>query len=266
MTRPPLNAVRRRVRRAVVRMAHRAHASHVGSALSMVDILCVLYWRILRIDPRRPGRADRDRFLLSKAHGSSALYAVLAERGFFPARLLDGYALDGGRLPGHLDRDAAPGIEISAGSLGHGLPIGVGLALALERAGRRARVVVLLGDGECNEGSVWEAAMLAATLRLKHLTAVVDANRLQGFGRTHEIMGQDNLAARWRAFGWTAIAADGHDVDALTDALRAPQAGPKVVIAHTVKGKGVSFMEDRLEWHYRSPTDAQFEQAMKELA
>lgn len=259
-------AVIRGIRRSVVHMAHYSKSSHVGSALSMVEILYVLYFKILRVDPRAPLAPDRDRFLLSKAHGSSALYAILAQRGFFSAALLDKYAVDNGALPGHLDKAVVPGVEMSGGSLGHGLPIGVGMALANARAKNPGRVFVVLGDGECNEGSVWEAIMLAATLRLTNLTAIVDFNRLQGFGRTHEVIDQRNLAERWKAFGWQVHEVDGHNPAELMHAFQAEQGAPKVVIAHTVKGKGVSFMEDRLEWHYKSPNDDQYAQAMKELA
>ncbi|MDG0811185.1 thiamine pyrophosphate-dependent enzyme [Cohnella rhizosphaerae] len=179
--------------------------------------------------------------------------------------MLDGYYVDGGSLPGHLDKDAVPGIEASAGSLGHGLSIGLGMALANRQTGNPGRVYVLVGDGECNEGSIWEAAMLAAHLRLGGLTVIVDFNKLQGFGRTNEVIDQSNLSDRWRVFGWEAHEVDGHDADELERVLRLPQTGPKAIIAHTVKGKGVSFMEDRLEWHYRSPDDAQKSLAISEL-
>lgn len=255
------------IRRQVVQMTARSKSSHVGTCLSIVDALAVLYWRVLRIDPAAPTAPDRDRFLLSKAHGSAALYATLAARGFFPTEWLDGYYVDGGRLPGHLDKDAAPGVENSGGSLGHGLPLGVGMALAQKRAGAGARTYVLVGDGECNEGSVWEAAMLAPQLALANLTVLIDYNKIQSLGRTDEIIDQRNMVQRWGAFGWDAVELDGHDLSALEAALtRAPDRRPRALVLHTVKGKGVSFMEDKLLWHYRSANDAELKQALEELA
>ncbi len=254
-----------RIRRSIIEMTHTANASHVGACLSIADMLAVLYFDILKIDPARPDWQDRDRFILSKGHGSAALYAALAERGFFPAERLGRYHVDGGLLPGHLDRDTVPGVEASTGSLGHGLSIGVGMAIANRRSRNPGRVFVLLGDGECNEGSVWEAVMLAATLRLDNLTALVDYNRFQAFGRTNEVIDQSNMTERWKAFGWETHDVDGHRIDCLREVLLAPQQGPKAVIAHTVKGKGVSFMEDRLEWHYKSPDRDQRACALREL-
>jgi transketolase len=253
------------IKKSILHMTHYSKSSHVGSCLSIVEILYTLYFRILRVDPCNPGLNERDIFILSKGHGSAALYATLAERGFFPLEYLDRYYVDGGLLPGHLDREAVPGIEVSSGSLGHGLSIGIGMAIANRTVHNPGRVFVLLGDGECNEGSVWEAVMLAATLKLDNLTAIVDFNKLQSFGRCNEVIDQNNLAARWSAFGWDAHDVDGHNVAVLERLLSAPQHGPKAIIAHTVKGKSVSFMEDRLEWHYKSPNDEQYDQALKEL-
>lgn len=253
------------LKKSIIHMTHYSYSSHVGSCLSIADILYVLYFKVLNVDPADPHKTDRDRFILSKGHGSAALYATLAEKGFFPKKQLDRFYIDNGILPGHLDRDAVPGIEVSAGSLGHGLSIGVGFAVANQRSNNPGRTVVLLGDGECNEGSVWEAVMLASTLRLDNLTAIVDYNKLQSFGRTNEVINQENMAERWRAFGWDVREVDGHDHDALHAVFTSPQNGPKVVIAHTIKGKGVSFMEDRLEWHYKSPNDEQCTQAIREL-
>lgn len=254
-----LEETARRVRRRVLGMAFKSQSSHVGAALSIVEILVSLYFEILRTDPARPLERNRDRLVLSKAHGSAALYAVLAERGFFPASRLEEYYADGGSLPGHLDRSSAPGVEFSAGSLGHGLPAALGMAIP-----RRGRVFAVVGDGECNEGSVWEAAMLASHLKLDNLTVIIDYNKIQSFGRTDEVI-ESNLQERWRAFGWDARRIDGHSFEELLGALRAPQSGPKAVIADTVKGKGVSYMEDKLEWHYRSPDKEQYEAALEEL-
>lgn len=253
------------IRKSIIHMTHYSGSSHVGSCLSIVDILHVLYFKVLHIDPQAPDKQDRDKFILSKGHGSAALYATLAERGFFPKRYLDRFYVDDGILPGHLDMEAVPGVEISSGALGHGLSIGVGMAIANRAARNSGKVYVLLGDGECNEGSVWEAVMLASTLCLPNLSAIVDYNKLQGFGRTNEIINQENMAERWRSFNWEVHEIDGHHPGEIEEAFRHPQNGPKVVIAHTVKGKGISFMEDRLEWHYKSPDDRQMKQAIDEL-
>lgn len=256
---------RKNIKKSIVHMKHYSYSSHAGTCLSIADILYLLYFKVLNIDPADTKKEDRDKFILSKAHGSAALYATLAERGFFPKTHLDKFYIDGGVLPGHLAIDSVPGIEISAGSLGHGLSIGVGMAVANRQSHNPGRIYVLLGDGECNEGSVWEAVMLASTLQLANLTAIVDYNKLQSFGRTNEVIDQKNMADRWKCFGWETYEVDGHNIDELEKIFKREQAGPKVVIAHTVKGKGVSFMEDRLEWHYKSPNDEQYLQAIKEL-
>ncbi|GMK42113.1 hypothetical protein PCCS19_51720 [Paenibacillus sp. CCS19] len=255
------------VRRAIVTMAYRSGSSHVGAALSAADMLLALYFHIVRVDPNRPDAPERDKLVFSKAHASTALYAVLAERGFFPRSVLDSYSIDGGQLPGHLDRRSAPGIDVSAGSLGHGLSIGAGLALADRQAGRSGRTYVVLGDGECNEGSIWEAALVAASLKLDHLAAVVDCNGWQGFDRTEPLSPYDSLADKWRSFGWEAEEVDGHDAKALVQALdrRGQEGRPRVVLARTVKGYGVDFMADTLEWHYKSPNTAQWQEAVEQL-
>jgi len=253
------------IKKSVISMTHRSKSSHVGSCLSACDILYTLYFKILNVDPNDPQKNDRDKFILSKGHASAALYATLAERGFYARSLLDGFYIDGGTLPGHLDMKAVPGVEASAGSLGHGLSIGVGMAIANKCSRNPGKIYVLVGDGECNEGAIWEAVMLAATLKLDNITTIVDYNKLQGFGRTHEVINQLNMAERWKVFGWDVHEVDGHNVVELEKAFRLPQSGPKALVAHTVKGKGVCFMEDRLEWHYKSPDDMQCDKALKEL-
>ncbi|MEC0370787.1 transketolase [Paenibacillus chibensis] len=253
------------IRKSIIHMVHYSKSSHVGTCLSIVDILTVLYFSVLNIDPQRPSKKDRDRFILSKGHGSAALYATLAERGFFPKAYLDKYYIDGGILPGHLDMEAVPGIETSAGSLGHGLSIGIGMAIANKQSNNPGHIYVLLGDGECNEGSVWEAVMLATTLKLNNITVIIDYNKLQSFGRTNEVINQENMADRWSAFGWQTYEVDGHNMEELELIFNLEQTGPKAVIAHTTKGKGVSYMEDKLEWHYKSPNDEQYITAMREL-
>lgn len=253
------------IRKSIVHMCHYSKSSHVGTCLSMVDILYVLYYKIMHIDPSNPTMAGRDKFILSKGHGGAALYATLAERGYFPKAYLDRYYVDGGLLPGHLDREAVPGVEVSAGSLGHGLSIGIGMAIANQLDEDQGHIYVLVGDGECNEGSIWEAVMLASTLKLQNLTVIIDYNQLQSFGRTNEVINQENMSERWKSFGWDAIDIDGHNLQAIEDAFKLPHVGPRAIIAHTVKGKGVSYMENKLEWHYKSPNDEQLALALQEL-
>jgi transketolase len=267
--RPALPDIARRARRHILQMVFNAQSSHVGSALSIVDILTVLYHRTLRIDPGNPWRDDRDRFILSKGHASAALYATLALRGYFPEETLATYCADGSSLPGHSTMRCVPGVEVSTGSLGHGLSIGCGMALAAKRSAWTHRVFVLLSDGECDEGSVWEAALFAGHHKLDNLVAIVDFNRIQAFGSTRDVLNLEPFADKWAAFGWETTSVDGHDLPALETAL-APvpfRAGkPSLLVARTVKGKGVSFMEDCLAWHYKSPNAEQLEAALKELA
>lgn len=260
-----LRTISKKVRAHILKMTLYSKSSHIGSALSIVEILVTLYFRILNIDPKNPTRSDRDRFILSKAHGSTALYATLVERSFFEPYYLEKYYIDDGVLPGHLDKLSAPGIEYSTGSLGHGFSVAIGMAISNRQTGNKGRIFVLIGDGECNEGSIWEGAMLAAHLKLTNLTAIIDYNKIQSFGRTNEVINQEPIMDKWRSFGWDVFEVNGHDFENLIRTFELPQKGPKIIIAHTIKGKGVSFMEDRLEWHYRSPTKEEYEQAISEL-
>lgn len=255
------------IRYRVVQMSHAAGTPHLGSALSCVDLLVAAYWSVLRIDPQNPSSPDRDRFILSKGHAASALYAVLAARGFFPASWLDNFAKHGSPLAEQPSPGCAPGVELATGSLGHGLPVAVGMALAARIKKQDYRVFAVLSDGECNEGSVWEAAMLAPAQRLGNLTIVVDYNKWQATGRSNEVMSLDSLAAKWSAFGWRTLEVDGHDLPAVIAALSSGGTGdkPTAVIAHTIKGKGVSFMEDDNNWHYRIPKPEEVTAAGKEL-
>ncbi len=258
----------RTIRSHSLRMVHQANASHIGTCFSSADILAVLYGSILKIDPELPDRPDRDRFLLSKGHGAAAVYACLATRGFFSEGLLDTYCTDNTRLSGHLTHHGVPGVEVSSGSLGHGLSFGTGIALAAKKTGKPYRTFVLLSDGECDEGSTWEAAMFAPHHHLDNLIAIVDYNKIQSFGTVKDVLDLEPFADKWRAFNWCVREVDGHDHAALHELLsRVPieRGRPTVFIAHTVKGKGVSFMENRLEWHYRSPNATQLEQALQEL-
>ena len=263
-----LAAISRRIRARVVEMSHIAETPHLGSSLSCVDMLVAAYWGALRIDPSQPLAPARDRFILSKGHAATALYAVLAERGFFDARLLDTYNEDGAALPEHPGLQCVPGVEAATGSLGHGLPLALGMALAARIQGRPSRCVVLMSDGECEEGSVWEAAMFAPAQKLDTVTVMIDYNKWQATGRSDEIMALAPLAEKWRAFGWDACEVDGHDVDALRGALQREPDGsgrPRAIVCHTVKGKGVSIMEDDNNWHYRIPTAEEVEKARVEL-
>ena len=258
----------RRIRRASLRMVHAAGLGHPGGDLSCADILATLYFHVLRVDPAAPAKPDRDRFILSKGHASAALYATLAEAGFIAPDTLATFMKPLSALNGHPNRVKVPGVEANTGPLGHGLPIAVGAALGarLQRAGWRT--FVLTGDGELQEGSNWEAAMAAGQFRLDNLTVIVDRNGLQQGARTEETMALEPLADRWRAFGFAVAEADGHDVGALIDRFeRLPleQGRPTCVIAHTRKGRGVSFIEDRVEWHHRIPTDAELDEALAEL-
>ena len=255
------------VRIKTTEMISRARSSHIGGNFSMAEIVAVLYDEILNISPKHLDAPDRDRFILSKGHAAAAYYSILALKGFFPMDWLDTFYLNGGHLAGHATR-SVPGVEVSSGSLGHGLPMAVGMAKAAKIDQRPYRVFALLSDGECQEGSVWEAAMLAAHHRLDNLTVIVDYNKIQALGQTREICDLEPFAEKWNAFGWTVRQVDGHSVDELYGALSVlpfTSEKPSCVIAHTVKGKGVSFMEDKLLWHYRTPVGEEFDAAMSEL-
>ncbi len=264
-----LISVSQDLRYQIVQLSHNAGTPHLGSALSVIDILVATYWRIARIDPAHPDDPDRDRVILSKGHAASALYVALSARGFFPDSWLDEFAHPGSRLAEQPAPYCAPGVELATGSLGHGLPVGVGLAMAALMQGRPYRVMVVMSDGECNEGTVWEAAMFAAARRLGRLTVVVDYNKWQATGRSNEVMALESLSAKWSAFGWDACEVDGHDLNAVVAALDRPtpnEGRPRAIIAHTVKGRGVSFMEDDNNWHYRIPKSEEVAAAAGELA
>ena len=244
-----LAARARAVRAATVSMAHKGRTSHVASALSSVDILVTLYFHSMRVDPNAPEDPTSDRFILSKGHGCMAWFATLAERGYFPADLLGEYSINGGRLAEHPSPGSVPGVDVATGSLGHGLSIAAGMSLARRIDERPGRTFVVLSDGECNEGSVWEAAMFAARWRLDNLIAIVDYNKWSLDGPTNDIMPIEPLVDKWKAFGWTVYEIDGHDIRQILDALDlvTKQYGdnkPKCIIAHTVKGRGVSNWEE----------------------
>jgi transketolase len=259
----------RAIRRQVIELSHKAGTPHLGSSLSCIDVLTAAYWSALKIDPKNPRAADRDRFILSKGHAALALYVTLCQRGFFEAETLDTYNCDGGVLAEHPGPGCVPGVEAATGSLGHGLSLGLGMALAGRIQKRDYRVFVLMSDGECNEGSVWEAAMFAPAQKLENVCVIIDYNKWQATARSNETLALSPLREKWEAFGWNACEVDGHDPAALLEKMNGIPDGsgkPVALIAHTVKGRGVSFMEDDNNWHYRIPTAEEVQQAARELA
>ena len=250
-----------------LRMTHRGKSGHVGSMLSMAEILSVLYTRVLRVDPQSPDWPKRDRFILSKGHGGGAVYAVLGELGFFPKDWFEGYYRDAGKLMGHISHHV-PGVEFSTGSLGHGLPVAVGMALAARRARKRHRIICLVSDGDCDEGSTWEALLFAAQHRLDNLTVIVDYNKVQALGFSRDVLDLEPFARKMEDCHWAVKEVDGHDVVAVDNALaKLPfeNGKPSWLICHTIKGKGVSFMENTVSCHYGSVDDQQLAQALQEL-
>lgn len=253
-----------RIRVHVVNMTHTGKSSHVGSCLSMADIMAVLYGAVLKVDAARPEWAERDRFVLSKGHAGACVYATLAEMGFFPIEKLRDHYQDGSDLSGHVSHKGIPGVELSTGSLGHGLGVGVGMAYGAKLDGKAWRTVVLLSDGECDEGSNWEAILFAGHHKLNNLLAVVDYNKIQSLAPVSETLNLEPFAEKWQSFGWDVRSVDGHNHEELLAAM-APTDRPLVVIANTVKGKGVSFMEGTVLWHYRTPQGEEYDAALVEL-
>jgi transketolase len=258
----------RRIRLQTLRMVHAAKASHIGSGFSIADLLAVLYGSVLRVRSDEPNWPERDRLLISKGHSAAAVYAALAESGFFPQSWLDTYCKDGTRLAGHVSHYGVPGVEVSTGSLGHGLSLGCGMALAGKYDEAPYRVFVILSDGECDEGSIWEAALFAPHHKLDNLIALIDYNKIQSFGTVKEVLDLEPFADKWRAFGWGVVEVDGHDhaqLQAVLGNLPHTLGRPTAVLAHTIKGKGVTFMENSLTWHYKSPNDPELAQAREQL-
>lgn len=263
-----LKEMAKKLRRHVVSMIAIAGSGHPGGSLSAADIVTALYFKVMCHNPQNPQWQDRDRFILSKGHAAPILYAALAESGYFPVEELATLRKLGSRLQGHTDRNLTPGVEMSAGSLGMGLSFGIGVALAAKLDSRGYRTYVLLGDGECDEGQIWEAALSASQFRLSNLTAIVDYNRIQLSGWTQDIMSLEPFSKKWEAFGWHTIDIDGHDFDQILSAFREAEVikdKPTVIIAHTVKGKGVSFMENNANFHGKAPNPEETERALKEL-
>ncbi len=256
------------LRKTIFRTICKGGGGHIPASLSIVEILSVLYYGILRIDPQNPQEAGRDRFVLSKGHAGVALYAVLADKGFFDKGELDKFGRSGTILGGHPDMYSVPGIEASTGSLGHGLPFGAGVALAAKMDKKDYRVFVLLGDGECQEGTVWETALFAPQHKLDNLTAIIDYNKLQALDRLDKIISLDSLVDKWKSFGWEVREVDGHDINKLRDIFKAVPFAfgkPSLIIANTIKGKGISFMENAPIWHYRLPNSDEMKIACDEL-
>tara|TARA_Y100001934_G_C12291235_1_gene744951 strand:- start:634 stop:1503 length:870 start_codon:yes stop_codon:yes gene_type:complete len=265
------------LRRHVVESVHHAGAGHLGGPMSAADMLIALYFEVLNIDPADPHKADRDRFILSKGHSSIGLYSVLALRGYFPLEELKTFDAIDSRLQGHPAMDMLPGIDMSSGSLGQGLSPGLGMALAAGLKGESFHTYVMLGDGDSQEGQVWEAALVAGRYRVDNLTAILDLNGLQqygwatdtGYGDLARKPPQENPEARWQSFGWNTISINGHDIKQFIDACsraKAEHDGPTIIIAHTTKGKGISYMEDDFNWHSKPVTDDDLKQAQEELA
>jgi transketolase len=262
-----LKAKAAQIRMDLLKMIHGAKTGHTGGSLSNTDILTALYYKIMTIDPADPKHPDRDRFIASKGHSVESLWCILADRGFFPKEDLDTFSRFGTKLIGH-PNNKVPGIEMNTGALGHGLAISVGMALAAKRDGKGYRAFCLMGDGEQAEGSVWEAAMAGAHYKLDNLIGIVDRNRLQISGSTEDVMGLDPLEDKWASFGWNVVSVDGNDVEALVNAFAAaPEVPgkPTLIMANTVKGKGVSFAENVPHWHHHVPNDQELEQALSEL-
>lgn len=255
------------IRMELMKMIHRAQMGHTGGSLSNTDILTALYYEIMKVDPANPEWEERDRFIASKGHSVESLWCILADLGFFPKEELETFCQFGTRLIGHPNNKVA-GIEMNTGALGHGLSVSVGMALAAKMDGKAYRAYCLMGDGEQAEGSVWEAAMAGAHYKLDNLIAIIDRNRLQISGTTEQVMGLEPLEEKWTAFGWHVVSIDGNDMEQLVNAFRAaPEVvgKPTLIMANTVKGKGVSFAENQLKWHHHVPSDAELQQAIEEL-
>lgn len=264
-----LSSLARKIRLSAVKMTSLGGSSHVGSVLSIADILAVLYGSELNVRPDDPSYPSRDRFILSKGHAGAGVYAALAATGFMPEKTLESHYQNGSNLSGHVSHKGVPGVEFSTGSLGHGLSVGCGMALAAKKDGKSHSVFVVMSDGECDEGSTWEAALFASHFKVSNLVAIIDRNGLQSIGSTEDTIALEPLSDKWRAFGWNVSSVDGHDVAKLVRCLRRARVEsdrPSIIIANTTKGKGVSFMEDSVLWHYRSPMGDEFDAAVLELS
>ncbi len=257
--------IAKKVRRNILSISYQAQVGHVGSALSVVEILVALYFAILRINPKKPKDEKRDRFILSKAHAAPALFAVLFQKGFISKKILFSYCQNGGQLEEH-PAFGLPGIELSTGSLGHGLSVSAGMALAAKIKKKSWKVYDLISDAECDEGEIWEAALFASHHKLDNLTVLLDYNKVQAFGTVREVLNLEPLKDKWQSFGWKVLETDGHNINQIVKALKKGWKNkPLIIICHTIRGKGVSFMEHKIEWHYLNPTREQYIEALKEI-
>jgi len=264
-----LEQMARQLRIDVIELIHYRGQGHPGGSLSPAEIMSVLFFHQLRIDPKRPDWENRDRFILSKGHACSLLYAALARRGFFPIEEFKTWGCIGSRLQGHPDRLRTPGVEMTTGCLGHGINIGAGLCLAGQIKGLDYHTYVLIGDGECQAGILWEGAMLAGKYKLSKLTAIMDNNQVQLDGRVDEIMPLEPIKQKWESFNWAVLEIDGHNMEQVLDALDKAceiEGKPTVIVANTIKGKGVSYMEGKAAWHGKAPNDDEYKQAIEELS
>ncbi len=263
-----LKEISSKIRCSIVTMVKDASVGHIGGSLSVTDILVALYFKVLNIDPKNPDWEDRDRMVLSKGHGATAIYSVLAERGFFSAKELETFGIIDSKFQVHPDKTKVPGIEASTGALGQGLSVAAGMALAAKLDGKEYHTYAILGDGEIQEGQIWEAAMFSAHYKLDNLTAILDYNNVQLMGNVSDIMGIAPVNMKWESFGWNVIETDGHDFEKILisiDRARNTKGKPTIIIADTTKGKGVSFMQDTCTWHGNVPSDDEYEKAIKEL-
>lgn len=257
-----------RIRRDAIEMTHLSNGSHIASILSVADIIAVLYAKIMKYDTENPKMEERDRIILSKGHAGAAIYAALAEEGFFDVDELKTHYANGSRLSGHVSHKNVPGVEFSTGSLGHGMSVGAGMAMAAKQDNKVHKVYVILGDGECDEGSIWECALFANQYHLDNLIVIIDSNKMQSMDYCENTMALAPFADKWKSFGWNVKEVDGHNHKQLEDALlntENPNKKPTVIIANTIKGKGISFMENNIVWHYRPPQGEDYEKAVKEL-
>lgn len=265
-----LKSKAKQVRKDIIEMSFRAKSAHTGGALSCVEILVSLYFEIMNVDPQNPYDKNRDRLVFSKAHDAKALYAVLAERGFFDKKLLEGYESNNGKLPGHSTRHCVPGVEVSAGSLGHGLSMAVGMAYAGKIDDKNHKVFCIISDGECDEGSTWEGILFAGHHKLDNLVAIVDYNKLQGFGYTKDVLNLEPFSQKWESFGWEKVELDGHNFNELITAFKKlpiKKNKPTVIIAHTIKGLGgVPIYVNKVSSQYKPPTQEETEEVIRRLS